>query len=236
VLESGESRPCELDVSVVIACLDEAETIAGCVREAAAAIEASGLTGEVLVVDNGSTDGSASLAEGAGAGVVHEPVRGYGRAYLRGFAHARGRLLFMADGDGTYDFGALAAFVAEVRGGADLVIGSRLRGMILPGALARWRTFGNIVLTTILNALYRTRVTDAHCGQRMLRRDALERMRLSSPGMEFATEMIVTARRAGLRISEVPVVYRPRREDAPSKLRSIPDGLRHVRYMVMNAA
>jgi glycosyltransferase involved in cell wall biosynthesis len=206
------------------------------VREALDAIAASGLSGEVVVVDNGSTDGSAHRAALAGARVVREPTPGYGRAYRNGFAEARGRLLFMGDGDGTYDFGALPRFLLAVEEGADLVIGSRLKGDIQLGALAWNRRLGNVVLTAMLNFLYGVGVSDAHSGQRMLRRDALERLALSSTGMEFATEMIVAAGRAGLRIAEVPIVYRPRREDAPSKLRSILDGLRHVRYMLTNAA
>jgi hypothetical protein len=222
-----------LEVSVVIPCLDERQTIAAAVAAAWSGITLAGADGEVVVVDNGSTDGSAELATAAGARVVHEARRGYGSAYLAGLHAARGRYILMGDGDGTYDFTALPAFLQRCRGGADLVMGSRLRGTIMPGAMPwhhRW--IGNPVLTGLLNALFRTGVSDAHCGLRMVARSALPRLDLRTPGMEFASEMVINAKRAGLRIEETPITYRARPSGSHSKLHSVRDGLRHVRYIL----
>jgi hypothetical protein len=219
-------------VSVVIPCLDEEATIGGCVRSAWAGIEAAGVTGEVIVVDNGSGDRSAERARAAGAVVVEEPRRGYGNAYLAGMRRARGGWILMGDGDGTYDFGELPRFLAAGRD-ADMVMGSRLLGTIMPGAMP-WhhRFIGNPVLTGMLNMLFGTRVSDAHCGLRMVRRDAADRIGLRTTGMEFASEMIIQAARAGLAIAEAPITYGARSEGSRSKLRSVPDGLRHVRFML----
>jgi len=227
-------RP-DVDVSVVIPCLNEEASIGACVTEAGAAIRRAGMRGEVVVVDNGSEDRSAELAEAAGARVVREPERGYGRAYLTGIGSSRGDVIFMGDADTTYDFGALPRFLARIDGGADLVMGTRLRGRIEPGAMARHRRVGGVLLTGMLNLLFRTGVSDAHCGLRMLTRSAFERMDLRSTGMEFATEMVIQAKRAGLRIEEQPITYRTRRVGSPSKLRPIPDGLRHVAFMLGQA-
>ena len=230
--------PLPLDVSVVIPCLNEAPTIADCVRRARAAIEAGEFTGEVLVADNGSNDGSAELAERAGARVVHEPRPGYGSAYLAGLNAARGRLILMGDGDGTYDFGQLSVFVEQAeRSGADLVMGSRFRGRIEPGAMP-WhhRYIGNPVLSGILRGLFHVEVSDAHCGLRLVRRSALATLDLHSTGMEFASEMVVSAARNQLAIAEVPIVYSARPEGSTSKLRSLRDGLRHLSYMLSNAS
>jgi hypothetical protein len=234
--DAGVAEP--LDVSVVIPCLNEAPTIAGCVRQALAAIEAGEFTGEVVVADNGSTDGSPELARAAGARVVNERRPGYGSAYLAGLAAARGRLILMGDGDGTYDFGQLSVFVAKARRtGADLVMGSRFRGRIEPGAMP-WhhRYIGNPVLSGILRGLFHVEVSDAHCGLRLVRRSALETLDLHSTGMEFASEMVVSAARNQLAIAEVPIVYSARPEGSTSKLRSLRDGLRHLSYMLANAA
>ncbi|HEY7283224.1 MAG TPA: glycosyltransferase family 2 protein, partial [Actinomycetota bacterium] len=223
----------ELDVTVVIPCLDEEETIERCVREARAAIERQRMRGEVLVVDNGSRDRSAELAAAAGAIVVHEDRRGYGRAYLTGLEHARGRFILLGDGDATYDFDELPRFVSAMDEGADMVLGSRIRGRILPGAMPwhhRW--IGNPALTGLLNLIYRTGVSDAHCGLRMVRRSALPRLGLRSTGMEFASEMVVKAKLAGLRIAERPITYAARPGGSRSKLRSLHDGLRHVLYLL----
>ncbi|HEV8238951.1 MAG TPA: glycosyltransferase family 2 protein, partial [Thermoanaerobaculia bacterium] len=177
-------------ISVVIPCLDEAETIADCVAKARRGIAASGLAGEVVVVDNGSTDGTPEVAAAAGARVVHESRRGYGSAYLRGFREARGRYLVMGDGDGTYDFEDVPRFVAPLHAGdADLVMGTRLKGTILPGAMPwshRW--IGNPILSGMLKLLYHTRISDSHCGMRSFTREAYERMNLRTTGMEFASE------------------------------------------------
>jgi hypothetical protein len=230
-----ETARTDLDVSVVIPCLNEEASIEACVREAAAAIRDARLTGEVLVIDNGSTDASPVIAEAAGARVVREEQRGYGRAYLRGFREARGALVFMGDADGTYNFGELPLFLEKMTGDVEFVMGSRLRGEIHPGAMIWWRRFGNFVLSGMLRIIFRPGVTDAHCGLRLVSKRALERMPLAAPGMELASEMIILAKREGVPMAEVPIEYRARPEDSPSKLKSIPDGLRHVRYMLAHA-
>lgn len=219
-------------VSIVLPCLNEVGSVASVVGEAHRALAELGVEGEVIVVDNGSTDGSGEAAAEAGARVVHEPRRGYGAAYLAGFSAARGDYLVMADADGSYDLGALRAFVERLSGGDELVMGSRFRGSIARGAMP-WthRYVGSPMLSGLLNFLYKTRVSDAHCGMRALRREALARMHLRMPGMEFASEMIVNAARAGLRIGEVPVNYRVR--TGSSKLRSLPDGWRHLRFLFL---
>jgi glycosyltransferase involved in cell wall biosynthesis len=219
-------------VSVIMPCLNEAASIAACVAQAWAGLRACGLRGEVIVVDNGSTDDSAARARAAGAIVVQEPVRGYGNAYLRGFEVARGRYIVMGDADGTYDFTELGRFVAPLQQGYHLVVGNRFRGEILPGAMP-WpnRYIGNPVLSGLLKLLFRVDVGDAHCGMRSVRADALAVMRLQSSGMEFASEMIIAAARAGLRITEVPITYAPRIGE--SKLRRMRDGWRHLRFMLL---
>jgi glycosyltransferase involved in cell wall biosynthesis len=229
--EAGERA---LDVSVVIPCLNEAETIATCIRKAKKAMDRDGLAGEVIVVDNGSTDHSDLIAAGEGARVVNESRRGYGNAYLAGFAAARGRYIVMADGDDTYDFDLVGEFVHPLETGADMVMGSRLKGTIHKGAMPPLhRYLGNPVLTGILNLFYRTGVSDAHCGMRAFRRDALEQLDLRMPGMEFASEMVIRASKAGLRIEEIPIEYHPRLGE--SKLQSFRDGWRHLRFLLVHS-
>jgi hypothetical protein len=217
----------------VIPCLDEAESIEECVERARAALEGSGKSGEVIVADNGSTDGSARLAARAGARVVHEPRRGYGSAYRAGFAAARGRYIVMADADLTYDFADIPRFVEELERGGEMVIGDRMDN-IRPGAMP-WlhRYVGNPVLTGTLNFFFRTGVNDAHCGMRALRRDALERLDLRTTGMEFASEMVIRAAKEGLDVRQLPIEYRPRRGE--SKLSSFRDGWRHLRFLLVHS-
>ncbi len=223
-----------LDVSVVIPCLNEAETIALCIRKARGAMERDGLTGEVIVADNGSTDDSDAIAAQEGARVVRETRRGYGNAYLAGFAAAQGRYIVMADGDDTYDFDQVGRFVEPLENGADLVMGSRLKGHIHKGAMpALHRYVGNPLLTGILNLFYRSGVSDAHCGMRAFRREALERLDLRMPGMEFASEMVIRASKAGLTIEEIPIEYHPRQGE--SKLNSFRDGWRHLRFLLVHS-
>ena len=223
----------EPTVSVVIPCLDEEENIAACVEAALATLRASGIDGEVVVADNASEDRSAQLAEAAGARVVHEPRRGYGSAYLAGFAAARGRYIVMADADLTYDFEEIPNFVRELEAGAQLVMGNRMDN-IHPGAMP-WlhRYVGNPVLTGILNLFFRTGVKDAHCGMRGLRRDVLPVLDLRTTGMEFASEMVIRASKEKLDIREFPIEYHPR--GGESKLSSFRDGWRHLRFLLVHS-
>jgi glycosyltransferase involved in cell wall biosynthesis len=220
-------------VSVVIPCLNEAVNIERCVRLAIGALETAGLRGEVLVIDNGSEDGSGELARKAGARVVHEPRRGYGSAYLAGLAEADGEFVVMADADLTYDFDEIPRFVARLEAGAELVMGDRMDN-IEPGAMP-WlhRYVGNPLLTGILNALFGTGVRDAHCGMRAVRRDVLPRLDLRTTGMEFASEMVVRAAKEHLIIDELPIKYHPR--SGSSKLSSFRDGWRHLRFLLIHS-
>ncbi|MHB2022814.1 MAG: glycosyltransferase family 2 protein [Mycobacteriales bacterium] len=221
-----------IQISVVMPCLNEASSVGRCVELALRGIERSGLTGEVIVCDNGSVDASVEVARAAGAVVVHEPRRGYGNAYRRAFAEARGRYLVMGDSDCSYDFSRLDELVAPLLDGYDYVLGSRFSGQILPGAMP-WthRYIGNPVLTGALNRLFGLKTSDAHSGMRAFSRDAYRRMALRSEGMEFASEVVVRAAQTGLRMTEVPIVYHPRVGD--SKLRGLRDALRHLRYMLL---
>ena len=220
-------------VSVVIPCLNEAETVEECVQRARHALERHGIDGEVIVADNGSEDGSAALAEAAGARVVHEPRRGYGSAYLAGFAAARGEYIVMADADLTYDFGDIPRFVEELRAGGQLVMGDRMDN-IQPGAMP-WlhRYVGNPVLSSILNLFFRTGVRDAHCGMRALRREVLPALNLRTTGMEFASEMVIRAAKEKLDIRQFPIEYHPR--GGTSKLSSFRDGWRHLRFLLVHS-
>jgi glycosyltransferase involved in cell wall biosynthesis len=230
------SRPAPegaVDVSVVIPCLDEAPTIERCVRSALAVLEERRIPGEVIVVDNGSTDGSADLAQLAGARVVHEARRGYGSAYLAGFNAARGDRIVMADADLTYDFGEIPRFLEKLDQGAEMVIGNRM-AKIHPGAMP-WlhRYVGNPVLTGILNLFFRAGVDDAHCGMRAFRREVLPRLDLHTTGMEFASEMVIRAAKEDLNIAQLPIEYRPR--EGESKLSTWRDGWRHLRFLLVHS-
>ena len=220
-------------ISVVIPCLNEAEAIERCVASARSALEAAGLAGEVIVVDNGSNDGSGELAARAGATVVHEPRRGYGSAYLSGFAAARGDYIVMADADLTYDFGEIPRFVRSLDDGGELVMGNR-KEHIRPGAMP-WlhRYVGNPLLTGILNLFFHAGVSDAHCGMRALRRDVLPRLDLRTTGMEFASEMVIRAAKEGLDVREIPIAYH--RREGESKLSSFRDGWRHLRFLLVHS-
>ncbi len=221
-----------VDVSVVMPCLNEAHSVGICVTKALEGLERAGLSGEVVVCDNGSTDGSVEVAKAAGARVVHEPERGYGAAYRRGFAEARGRYIVMGDSDGSYDFTELGQFVHLLEAGYDYVHGSRFAGEILPGAMP-WlhRYVGNPVLTKVLNILFSVKSSDAHSGMRAFTSEAIKRMNLASPGMELASEIVIAAAENKLSVAEVPITYYPRLGE--SKLRSWPDGWRHLRFMLL---
>ena len=223
----------ELDVSVVMPCLNEAGSIAEAVREARAAIDANGYRGEVVVADNGSTDGSGEIAAEAGARVVVEPERGYGNAYRAGLAAARGRYILMLDADLTYPVKDLPKFIRALEEGADMVMGDRFE-QIQPGVMP-WlhRYVGNPVLTGILNIFFRTGVKDAHCGMRALRREVLPELDLRTSGMEFASEMVIRAGKLGLDIREFPISYHPR--EGESKLSTWSDGWRHLRFLLVHS-
>ncbi len=219
---------------MILPCLNEAETVGSVVDEALAGLAAASVQGEVIVVDNGSSDNSAEIAAAHGARVVHEPRRGYGSAYLAGLAEARGEAIVLADADGTYPLGDLRPLLDELRGGADLVLGSRFNRSMEQGAmpfLNRW--VGNPVLTGMLNLFFRARVSDAHCGLRAVSRAALPTLDLQTTGMEFASEMVVKAVKRGLTIREVPITYRVR--GGQSKLSPFKDGWRHLRFMLVHS-
>src|SRR5262249_24481144 len=196
-----------IEVSVVMPCLNEARTVGRCVEKAVTALQKMGVRGEVIVADNGSSDGSRAIAEKHGAWVVPVEQRGYGSALQAGIAAARGRYVIMGDADDSYDFSDLYPFVERLRAGDELVMGNRFRGGIKPGAMP-WhhRYIGNPVLTGILNLFFRSPIRDAHCGLRGFRKDAYERLGLPAPGMEFASEMVVRACLNQQKISEVPIV------------------------------
>lgn len=232
-LRAPDAAPAPLLVTVVMPCLDEAETVAQCVRTAASSFREAKIRGEVIVVDNGSRDGSGRIASRAGAWVIHEPRRGYGSAYLTGFRAARGRYVVMADADGTYDLSDVPRFLSELEAGADVVVGSRLRGTIHEHAMP-WlhRRIGNPALTGVLNLFFGTGVSDAHCGMRAFRRDLLERLDLQATGMEFASEHLIRSAKVGLEIREIPIDYLPRVGE--SKLESFSDGWRHLRLLLVH--
>jgi glycosyltransferase involved in cell wall biosynthesis len=222
----------EIVVSVVMPCLNEEETIGACVEKALEGIRRSGLPGEVIVSDNGSSDRSVEIATSLGARVVHQPAKGYGNAYRAGFDAAQGKYIIMGDSDNTYDFRVIGEFVDKLREGNEYVLGSRFKGQILPGAMP-WlhRYVGNPVLTGLLNLMFGLKSSDAHSGMRAFTRDAYRRMRLQTTGMEFASEMVINAARAKLKVAEVPIIYYPRLGE--SKLRSFRDGWRHLRFMLL---
>ena len=226
------SRTCEL--TVLMPCLDEAETVAGCVRKALDWMQRNDVVGEVLVADNGSTDGSQVLAAAAGARVIDVLVLGYGSALRAGIADARGEFVIMGDADDSYDFTALEGFLSELRGGADLVVGNRFRGGIEKGAMPYLhRYLGNPVLSWLGRLLFRLPVGDFHCGLRGFRRDRILALDLRSRGMEFASEMVVKAGLRGLDVREVPTVLRPDGRTRKPHLRTWSDGWRHLRFLLL---
>lgn len=231
-MDDDAREACEL--TVLMPSLDERETIAICVTKARAYLERSGIDGEVLVVDNGSADGSAQVAAAAGARVVHESRRGYGNALRAGIIAARGRYVIMGDADDSYDFGALDPFVANLREGADLVMGNRFTGGIAPQAMpALHRYLGNPVLSGIGRLFFRSPIGDFHCGLRGFRRQAIVGLGLSTEGMEFASEMVVRATVERLRIAEVPTTLSPAGRKRAPHLRTLRDGWRHLRFLFL---
>jgi glycosyltransferase involved in cell wall biosynthesis len=226
---AGTTAP---EVSVVMPCLNEEAAIGACIEKIRRTFDAAGLDGEIVVCDNGSTDRSVAIAEAMGARVVHQPERGYGNAYLKGFDSARGRYLVMGDADDTYDFTLIPEFLKALReGGNAFVTGSRYLGGGDGNITALHRWFGNPALTRILNALFGTRYTDVYCGFRAFSREAYERIRPVSPGMEFNLELAINAGLAGLKTAEIPIVLAPRKGE--SKLRTFRDGWRSLRMMLL---
>ena len=223
-----------VEVTILMPCLDEAETLEACVAEARSYLEQSGINGEVLVADNGSTDGSQAIARKAGARVIAVPRRGYGSALIAGIAAAKGTYVIMGDADQSYDFGDLDRFVAELRGGADLVMGNRFAGGIEDGAMpALHKYLGNPVLSQLGRLFFRSPVRDFHCGLRGFRRDKAMKLDLRTTGMEFASELVVKATLSGQRVVEVPTKLRPDGRSRPPHLRSWRDGWRHLRFLLL---
>jgi glycosyltransferase involved in cell wall biosynthesis len=224
----------DVELSVVMPCLDEAATVGICVKKAIDALERHGIRGEVIIADNGSTDGSQQIARDSGARVVPVERRGYGSALQSGIAAARGEFVLMGDADDTYDFSQLNEFVGKLREGYDLVMGNRFQGKIMPGAMpALHRYLGNPVLTGLGRLFFKSPVGDFHCGLRGFRKDAIEQLGLRTMGMEFASEMVVKATAFGLRVTEIPTTLSPDRRDRAPHLRTWRDGWRHLRFLLL---
>ncbi|MCC6350572.1 MAG: glycosyltransferase family 2 protein [Candidatus Eisenbacteria bacterium] len=234
-------QPSDLELTFLFPCLNEAETVAACIGEVTRQFAEHGLEGEVLVADNGSTDGSPELARAAGARVIHVvdwfpdvPRRGYGTGLTAGLMAARGRFVVLADSDGSYDVSSLPAFVAKLREGFDLVMGNRFRGGIRPGAMPPLHRFpGNPMMTLLGRTFFAAPIGDVNCGIRGCRRDAVLGLGLSSMGMEFAIEMVAKASLEGLRITEVPTILRPDGRSRRPHLRTFHDGWRQLRFMLL---
>jgi hypothetical protein len=224
----------DLDLTIVMPCLNEAETLAICIRQAAQAIRDANLAGEVVVADNGSTDGSQGIALVEGARVVNVPTRGYGAALIAGIEAARGKYVMMADADASYHFEHLPRFLPKLDEGYDLVMGNRFLGSIEPGAMPPLhRYLGNPVLSAAGRIFFRIPVGDFHCGLRAFRRDRILALNLRTTGMEFASEMVVKSSLAGLRITQVPTTLSPDGRSRPPHLRSWRDGWRHLRFLLL---
>jgi glycosyltransferase involved in cell wall biosynthesis len=224
----------ELELTIMMPCLNEAETLAGCIRQASEFLRRHEIAGEVLVADNGSTDGSREIALAEGARLVDVPARGYGAALIGGIEAARGRFVIMGDADGSYDFSALMPFVEQLRAGADLVMGNRFKGGIAPGAMP-WshRYLGNPILSALGRLFFSIPIGDFHCGLRGFRRDRMRDLQLSTLGMEFASEMVVRAALARYRVVEVPTTLSPDGRSRPPHLRTWRDGWRHLRFLLI---
>lgn len=222
----------EIDVSVVLPCLNEELTIGKCITDTKTVFEHLKIRGEIIVSDS-SNDSSPLIAESLGAKVVHPSKKGYGSAYITGIEKAQGKIIAMADADGTYNLKEISRFIKILRDGdADIVIGSRLKGKIYPGAMPRLhRYIGNPLLTLIANILFGTRISDMHCGMRAITREAWLKIKPKSMGMEFASEMLIKAAKKGLKIVEIPITYHPRK-GSPSKLNPLKDGTRHLKLII----
>lgn len=227
-------EPVSIELSVVMPCLNEAETIGACIRKATAALQQANVAGEVIVGDNGSTDGSVEIAERLGAKVVRVKAKGYGSALMGGIAAAAGKYVVMGDADDSYEFGHIPRFLEQLRNGADLVVGNRFRGGIKPGAMrALHRYLGNPVLSALGRLFFKSPVGDFHCGLRGFSAEAYRRMDLRTTGMEFATEMVVKATLLGLSVAEVPTTLSPDGRSRVPHLRTWRDGWRHLRFLLL---
>lgn len=219
------------EVSVVLPALNEEETIAVCIEKIHRVFREQSISGEIIIADS-STDRTPEIASNLQGIVIHPEKLGYGNAYREAFSKVKGASVIIGDADNTYDFLEIPAFLAMLDNGCDLVMGSRFRGEIKKGAMPPLHQYiGNPFLTWVLNAVFRTHVSDVHCGFRAIRTEALRKMNLKTTGMEFASEMVIEAARMGLKIGEVPITYYPR--EAPSKLSSFTDGWRHLRFILL---
>jgi glycosyltransferase involved in cell wall biosynthesis len=233
---SRDGVSAQFAVSAVIPCLNEELTLGLCIEKAYRSFAELGLSGEIVVADNGSTDRSVEIALALGARVVHEERKGYGAALTRGISESRGEVIVIADADDSYDWAAIAPLVRKVQEGYDLVMGNRFKGGIKDGAMPKLhRYLGNPVLSLIARIAFRADIGDFHCGMRAFSRVAFEKMQLRTTGMEFATEMVANAAHQGLRIGEVPVVLYPDKRNRPPHLRSFRDGWRHLRFILTYA-
>lgn len=224
----------DIELTVLMPCLDEAETLEICITKAFAFMQQNGIQGEVCVADNGSTDGSLEIAERCGARVVHVKEKGYGNALRGGIISSRGKYIIMGDADDSYDFSDLMPFVNELRNGADLVMGNRFKGGIAPGAMPSLHKYiGNPVLSAIGKIFFKTSCSDFHCGLRGFNRESIIALNLITTGMEFASEMVVRAALENLKIVEVPTTLSPDGRSRPPHLRSWRDGWRHLRFMAL---
>ncbi len=221
----------EVEISIVLPCLNEEEALKSCIQEAQETLDRVGRRGEIIIVDNGSTDRSREIAEENSAIVINESREGYGYALRKGITSARGKYIIIADADGSYDLTQIPEFLECLENGSDLVIGNRFNGRMERGAMRLLNRFGNIVLTRIMKVLFRTGIHDTHCGMRGFTKTAYERMHLVTGGMDFASEMIINSSLAGLSIKEIPAHYRRRRGN--SKLSVFRDGWRHLEFMIL---
>ena len=223
-------------VSVVMPCLNESETLGICINKAKSTLKKLNIESEIVVADNGSTDNSVEIAESLGARVVHQPLKGYGNAYRAGIMAAEGKYVIIGDSDDSYDFTDLERFITPLTNGADFVMGSRLKGKIEDGAMP-WlhRYIGNPVLTGILNIMYQSGISDAHCGMRSFKKEAFKKMNLQTTGMEFASEMVIKAAQLKLKTVESPITLHKDGRTRSPHLRSFRDGWRHLRFMLLHS-
>jgi glycosyltransferase involved in cell wall biosynthesis len=226
----------EVELSIVMPCLNEAETIGQCIKRARDLIDKYEIDGEILISDNGSTDGSRDIAKGLGARVIHCPVRGYGAALQFGIENAIGKYILMGDSDDSYHFDEAFPMIEKLRDGYDVCMGTRLKGKIMPDAMP-WlnRHLGNPVLSAIGEMLFNINITDFHCGMRAFRRDKILSLSMVTTGMEWASEMVIKSKLAGLKITEVPITLYKDGRNRPPHLRRWRDGWRHLRFMLLHS-